>query len=170
MRQDWWLPALLVVLTVVTVVLGVALVRLRARAHADLAAARREADELRERVAGIEQRLGAEPAPAELADPAVEFLITDLPAEGSGAADLPPPTPGRIEGRLFADLVLRESVVKAAALAHGVRRAWAPENRHRIRYEIVRETRRSRKQRRVELKAARRQLHAQRRAAREDAA
>ena len=41
---------------------------------------------------------------------------------------------------------------------------------NRIRYEIARETRRSRKQRRVELKAARRQLHAQRRAAREDAA
>ncbi|HQR26375.1 MAG TPA: hypothetical protein PLP61_04985, partial [Nocardioides sp.] len=123
MRQDWWLVALLVVLTVVTVVLGVALLRLRARAHADLAASRREADELRERVAGIEQRLGAEPTPT---DRAVEFLITDLPAEGSGAVDLPPPTPGRIEGRLFADLVLRESVVKAAAPAHGGRRAWAP--------------------------------------------
>jgi hypothetical protein len=164
--QDWILPAVVGGLAVVTAVLGVALVRLRRRDAGELARARDEADRLRERVAGIEERL-AETAPVSAEAP--EFVITEL---GTGPADSPavPAVPARIDGRLFADLVLRESVVKAAALAHGVRRACGPETRYRIRYEIKRETKRSRKQRRVELRAARRYLQAQRRTRGEDAA
>lgn len=168
--QEWVLPVLVGVLALLTLVLGVVLARTRTRAGAELAAARQEAAELRDRVAGIERRL-AEPVhrdPAEV----TEFVITDLgstPSDGAVTAAVPA-VPGRIDGRLFADLVLRESVVKAAALAHGVRRAWAPETRDRIRYEIKRETKRSRKQRRQELRAARRFLRAQQPTAREDAA
>ena len=62
----------------------------------------------------------------------------------------------RVDSALFADLVLRETVVKAASLTHGLRRALAPEVRNRIRFEMGREVKRARKQRRADLKAARR--------------
>ena len=64
----------------------------------------------------------------------------------------------RIEGSLFADLVLRESVVKGVSLVYGVRRALAPETRNRIRFQMRQEVKRSRKQRRIDLRAARRHL------------
>ena len=60
----------------------------------------------------------------------------------------------RIDGSLFADLVLRESVVKGISLAYGVRRALSPETRNRIRFLMRQEVRRSRKQRRADLRAA----------------
>jgi hypothetical protein len=60
--------------------------------------------------------------------------------------------------------VLRETVVQAASLAHGLRRALAPEMRNRIRFEMRREVKRSRKQRRADLKAARREWEARQRA------
>jgi hypothetical protein len=73
--------------------------------------------------------------------------------------------PRTIDGTLFADTVLRETVVKAASLAHGVRRGLAPATRNRIRFEMKQEVRRSRKQRRTDLKHARRDLHARQRRA-----
>ena len=66
---------------------------------------------------------------------------------------------------LFADIVLRETVVQTASLFHGVRRALSPENRNRIRFEMRREVKRSRKQRRADLRAARREWEARQRAA-----
>lgn len=69
--------------------------------------------------------------------------------------------PARIDGALFADIVARESVIKAAGLAHGLRRALSAENRNRIRFEFRREVKRSRKQRRADLKAALRHLRAE---------
>ena len=65
---------------------------------------------------------------------------------------------------LFADLVLRESVVQAASLAAGLRRALAPETRHRVRLEMRREVKRARKQRRSDLRAFRRDRDARQRA------
>ena len=59
--------------------------------------------------------------------------------------------------------MLRETVVKAAALAHGVRRALDPETRNRIRFEMKREVRRARKQRRADARRARREWEARRR-------
>jgi hypothetical protein len=70
-----------------------------------------------------------------------------------------------VDGAAFADIVLRETVVKAASLAHGVRRGLAPATRNRIRFEMKQEVRRARKQRRADLKAAQRDLHARQRAA-----
>ena len=55
-------------------------------------------------------------------------------------------------------------MVKAASLAHGVRRALAPETRNRIRFEVRREIRRARKQRRADLREARRDWEARQRA------
>ena len=72
--------------------------------------------------------------------------------------------PARIDGALFADIVARESVVKAAGLAHGLRRALSPETRNRIRFEMKREVRRSRKQRRADLKSAMRDFQTRTRA------
>lgn len=166
------LPWLVAGLAVVVLVLAAWLVR-SARAGArlravDLAAEQAENLRLQERLADLERRVAdreaasAAPSPAE-----ADFLITDL-----GAAPDEPLPAARIEGRLFADLVLRETVVKAASLAHGVRRALAPEQRLRMRAEFKREVRRSRKQRRAEIKEARRHLAqvARQRAAAQDAA
>ena len=88
-----------------------------------------------------------------------EYVITAIGSEPD-----PELVPERIDGRLFADIVLREAVVRAASLAHGVRRAVAPETRNRIRFEMRREVKRSRRQRRADLKAARRDWQARQRA------
>lgn len=91
-----------------------------------------------------------------------EFVITRLGDEPGK------PVPA-LETRLFADVVLRESVVKAASLAHGVRRGLAPANRNRIWFEMRREVRRARKHRKAEEREAVREWRARRRAAvRED--
>jgi hypothetical protein len=139
-------------LTVVCVFLVVALVRVRAkvaRAASDLA-------ELRARLDLLEHRPAAMPA-ARAAAP-VEFVITDLGRED-------PPEPVHLDGPAFTDLVLKETVVKAASFAQGLRRGLAPATRNRIRFEMRQEVRRARKQRRADLKAAQRDLHARQRAA-----
>ena len=74
------------------------------------------------------------------------------------------PGPSEPDGKLFADIVARESVIKVAGLAAGLRRALAPEIRNRIRFEMRREVLRARKQRRAELKAALRDFRARERA------
>lgn len=168
-------------------VLGLALLRARTRHRLELAAARAETAALRAQVAQVQRRLAAEERRA-----AAEFRITDLdlstataearPAAGeptaapagttSGATSrntvsTPGGAPG-IDRALFADLVLRETVVRAASLAHGVRRALAPETRNRVRFEVRREIRRARKQRRADLREARRDWEARQRAALDD--
>jgi hypothetical protein len=94
------------------------------------------------------------PAPSSTSD----YVITRL---GSEPEDQPAPT---LETKLFADVVLRESVVKAASWAHGVRRAVAPANRNRIWFEMRREVKRARKDRRAEEREAIREYRARRRA------
>jgi hypothetical protein len=87
-----------------------------------------------------------------------EFVITRLGEE--------PDEPVRtMEARLFADVVLRESVVKAASWAYGVRRGLSPANRNRIWFEMRREVKRARKERKVEEREAIREYRARRRAA-----
>ena len=89
-----------------------------------------------------------------------EFVITGLGSEAE-----PVPTPAApVDGAAFADTVLRETVVKAASLAHGVRRGLAPATRNRIRFEMKQEVRRARRKRRADLKQAQRDLHARQRA------
>lgn len=89
-----------------------------------------------------------------------EFVITGLGSEAE-----PEPTPAApVDGAAFADTVLRETVVKAASLAHGVRRGLAPATRNRIRFEMKQEVRRARRKRRADLKQAQRDLHARQRA------
>jgi len=146
-------------LAVLCLVLGVAFLVAVQRLRATAARSRGEIAALRERLDRLEER-DARPAPA-AAQPStpVEFVITDL-----GRPRDPEPEPARLDGAAFADVVLRETVVKAASLAHGVRRGLAPATRNRIRFEMKQEVRRSRKQRRADLKAAQRDLHARQRA------
>lgn len=93
-----------------------------------------------------------------------EYVITHLgepdsevEAEAEGVPTVAP--------TLFADIVLRETVVQTASLFHGLRRALSAETRNRIRFEMRREVKRSRKQRRADLREARREWEARRRAA-----
>jgi hypothetical protein len=147
-----------VLVLVVVGALGIALLRARAGVERERAAARtasRTVEELRAEVTEIQRRL-ASPGPDERT-PADEsgYVITHLGDEAGSPRHAAQEGP-RIEPALFADLVLRESVVRAASLAHGIRVALAPETRNRIRYEVRREVRRSRKRRRAEVKLARR--------------
>ena len=79
-------------------------------------------------------------------------MITHLGEPEPGHGDAQGREVARVDGPLFADLVLRETVVRAAALGHGLRRALAAETRHRIRFEVRRQTRAARKQRRRDLR------------------
>ena len=99
-----------------------------------------------------------EPLPVASAD---EFVITRL-----GEPE-PEPAP-TLETRLFADVVLRETVVKAASLAYGVRRGLSPANRNRIWFEMRREVKRARKERKAEEREAIREYRARRRSAVQD--
>lgn len=138
--------------------LGLALRRARREAAAQAELTRVESAELRSRVDAL--AVAMQPVPVAATE---EFVITDL---GVATADAEPEaTVTRIEGRLFADIVLRESVVKVASFSHGVRRALAPETRNRIRFEMKREVKRSRKQRKVFLRDVRREAAARQRAA-----
>jgi hypothetical protein len=143
-------------LGVVCVVLVVVLVRIRSSAS-DV---RRELAGLRQRLDDLERRPeGPAVADAATVTAPVEFVITDLGREQ------PPAEPVHLDAPAFADIVLKETVVKAASFAHGVRRGLAPATRNRIRFEMKMEVRRARKQRRADLKAAQRDLRARQRAA-----
>jgi hypothetical protein len=155
---QWIVPTTTAVLGLVALALAVTLLRVRSRTEHQLASARAEAAALRTQVEEIERRL-APPAPAAAS---VEYVITHL-GEADPEADPARVTP-TIDRALFADLVLRESVVKAASLGHGLRRALAPETRNRIRFEVRREVKRARKQRRADQRAARRDWAARQRA------
>ena len=70
-----------------------------------------------------------------------------------------------IDGRLFADIVARETVVKAASWTAGLRRALSAENRNRIRFAVRQETKRAGRERRAETRQALREFRARARAA-----
>lgn len=126
------------------------------RTEEALAQARAEAAELRARVDAMS---------AARAAPAVEeYVITDLGT--TTGAEEPQPVAQRIDGRLFLDIVARESVVRAASLGHGVKTVLAPVNRNRIRFEMKREIKRRRKERRAIVRNLRREAALRQRAAR----
>jgi hypothetical protein len=129
---------------------------------------RRELDASREAVAALRARVEAESRRAAAAPdvPSQEFVITDL-AEGrsegpeSRAAGVPAvrgESDADISVSAFVSLAVGESLVKTIALGHGLRRALSAENRNRIAFEMRRAVSGSRKQRRRDLKAARRHL------------
>ncbi|WP_432479165.1 hypothetical protein [Nocardioides sp. GXQ0305] len=164
-----WEWSALVGLALVALVLLVALARLRRRTARDIEAAHTEAAELRARLDRLEHdRAGPErtPVPDER-----EYTITrvgdpspEVESFETGAERPPPEPPAQLERAVFADHLLRESVIRLGSLAHGVRRALDAETRNRIRFEMRREVKRARKQRRAEQREAYREWQARRRA------
>ena len=145
--------ALLLAVLVVLALVG-ALVRERRTNRALAAEVAATRDDLDARLRALEQPVSPSSEGADLAS----FVITEVgtepePERNGGPAE-------RIEGRLFADLVLRESVVKAASWSYGIRAALSAENRNRVRFEVRRETRRAGKQRKADVKAALREYYA----------
>ena len=162
--QEWSVPVwvaagALAAVALIAVMSGLlfarALRRVRRATGEELERTRAEAALLQAQVDEIERRL-ATPVSVE----EHEYVITRLGEETPIEAPEPAPV---VPGPLFADLVLRESVVQAASLAAGLRRALAPEMRNRIRFEMKREVKRARKQRRADLRQARREWEARQR-------
>jgi hypothetical protein len=118
------------------------------------------------RVLRLEHRLAAASPAAPVAEPppvpepaaATEFVITRV-----GEPEPPVEPVPTVPAPVFADLVLKETVVHTASLFHGVRRALAPESRNRIRFHVRQEVKRSRKQRKAELREVRREWAARQR-------
>lgn len=163
MTQQWTMPAWLVLATVVVLVLLVVLallgLRWRARTARLLTQRASESAALRAQVEGIECRLG-DPRPVAARDDR-DYVITLL---GEERDQVPSREPAPVVApALFADIVLRETVMQSASLLHGLRRALSPEVRNRIRFEMGREVKRSRKERRAESREALRQWQAHQR-------
>jgi hypothetical protein len=150
----WTAVAVLVACALLVLVI---LQRDRRRLRSELDARQADLEALRHRVDGLTARV-----PRHVDD--TEYVITAL---GTTADELVPETERqvatRIDGKLFADLVLRETVVRAASLTHGVRRALSSEVVWRVRGEVRRELKRVRKQRKADLKVARREWEARQR-------
>jgi hypothetical protein len=142
-------------LAVLSLVLLFTTVRARRAWARERAGAQADVSDLRARLEELERERRTPTVATE-----AEFVITGLGSEAE-----PEPAPAAaVDGAAFADTVLRETVVKAASLAHGVRRGLAPAARNRIRFEMKQEVRRARRQRRADLKQAQRDLHARQRA------
>jgi len=163
--EEWSVPvwALLATLALLAVLFGsLVLVVRRTRARGDEMNARTLAatEALQAQVAELQRRLG----PNHARPDQHEYKITML------GEQTPEPEPAPVvPGPLFADLVLRESAVQAASFAAGLRRALAPETRNRIRFEMRREVKRARRQRRADLRQAKREFDARTRAGAESA-
>ena len=123
------------------------------------------------RMRALEERLArAEQVESRVTERAV-VLATPAPSpEDDEDALVPTPLGGeedpepteRVDREMFWDLLLRESVVRAAAVGHGLRAVLDPRTRNRIRFEVRQEIKRARKQRKSEERAAVRQLREER--------
>jgi hypothetical protein len=154
-------PVLIAGAAVVLLVLTGLLVLLRSRGRArrdlaaSLAAAQAETAELRTRLDALTVQLERQAASMiRVDDPA--YVITD-----AGAPRREP----SVSDSVVLSATVGEPLVKVVAFGHGLRRALAPESRNRIRFEMRREVRRARKQRRRETKEAWRRMQAEDRAA-----
>lgn len=149
MTWEWLALAGLALVALVSVV---ALARLRRRTAQELANARVEAAGLRERLDRLEQERIVQRTPV-LEEQEYRISRVGEPTE----------EPAELERAVFADHLLRESVIRVGSLAHGVRRALGAETRHRVRFEMKREVKRARKQRKAEQRLAHREWQARQR-------
>ena len=115
-----------------------------------LAEARAEVAELRTSLDAAQRRPADPPDVTE--SPPAEFLITT-----AGEDPL-----SRVPDRAVLSATLGEPLLKAVALAYGVRRALSAPSRNRILFEMRQEVGRSRKQRRRDLRRARRASYTRR--------
>jgi hypothetical protein len=135
----------------------------RARERQALAAARADVEVLRAQVEELSSALAASQGAAAVVQPPAEYVITTAGDSGAAQTDLP-----QVADRAVLSVTLGEPLVKLAAFGYGLRKALSAESRNRIAFEIRRETKRVRKERR---RAARRSrlAHAQSAAAEEAA-
>ena len=143
------------VLAVLVAVLVIVLVLSQRRTRRELERSRSVQDELLARLALLER-----PAIQQAPDSTVEFVISDVATPHDRE---PLSAASRIEGRLFADIVARETVIKAASWTHGLRHALSAESRNRLRFEMRRESKRSSRQRKADVKEALRQYYSRER-------
>ena len=121
---------------------------------AALSAARAETAELRHRLDALTEQLEHQSSSMiRVDDPA--YVITDAGA----------PLEPNIANRVVLSATVGEPLVKFVAFGHGIRRALSAESRNRIGFEMRREVRRARKQRRREMKYAWRRMQSEDRAA-----
>ena len=118
----------------------------------------------------LAERVALLSTPAAQAPPVTDtstaaFVITQVGAEEHADPVAAVPVARPIDGRLFTDIVARETVVKAAGWTHGLRRALSPETRNRIRFAMRQETKAAGRERRAEMKQALREFRARERAA-----
>jgi hypothetical protein len=137
------------------VVLLVLLVRSRAESRRELASAVAETAELRQRLDGLAEQLERSVQVSRSGESA--YVITD--------AGEPRPEPN-VPDRVVLSATVGEPLVKVVSFGHGVRRALSAESRNRIWFEMSREVRRARKQRRREMKEAWRRMQAEERTSR----
>jgi hypothetical protein len=157
--EQVWLAAACALATVV----ALAALLLAARALRRAARAEARAATLAERVAVLESPVAEAPRPVTDADVST-FVITQVGRSGeSDVVDREAPVAQPIDGRLFADIVARETVVKAASWTHGLRRALSAESRNRIRFQVRQETRQAGRERKAEVKQALREYRARER-------
>lgn len=157
-------PALLVtaaaaVVVALVVVLCALLVVLsgRRRLVAELAESRSRLEELDRRLESLQAPRPAQPVPPVRADK--EYLITSVgrPAE----QDVAEPAAAPVSAQQFASVAVGESLVRLLSLGYGVRRALSAESRNRIRFQMRQQVKASRRQRRRDLREARRTLRNQ---------
>jgi hypothetical protein len=133
-----------------SVLLGVLLVRERRRTDTALGAVFAGQAELRRL---LEERVA--PSSAAPVAEVAEFVITDAGQDRPDVDERP------VSDRVVLSATLGEPLVKAAAFTFGMRRALSAESRNRIRFAMRREVRRSRKQRKQEMRAAWRRMRAE---------
>jgi type II secretory pathway pseudopilin PulG len=146
------------------------------RTQARLEASQADLEALREQVEALGARA---PEPASTSHESrhrapEEYLITTLPSGATGRhvaqRDEAEAPVRQLTAGEFASVALGESLVKVFSFGYGVRRALSAENRNRIRFEVRREVKRARKQRRRDVKEAKRHLRSTQRDITEDAA
>jgi hypothetical protein len=173
MESATWMLLTAAAVVVLAIVVAAAVVLTgRRRVERELGASRAELDALRTRV----EELSTKVADRGVVEPSTssgqrkpeqprahEFVITSMP-DGTLAASTAheDDEPSRqLSAGQFASVALGESLVRLLSLGYGVGRALSPENRNRIRFAMRQEVRRSKRQRRHDVKAARRHLRAQ---------
>jgi hypothetical protein len=142
--------ALLLVLVGVAVVLLVGGRRARTREQTAAASARADLEALRAQVEELSSELAVARGAAAVVPPQTEFVITTAGDPVAEQGDLP-----AVPDRAVLSVTLGEPLVKLAAFGYGVRRALSAESRNRIAFEMRREVKRARKERRRAARRAR---------------
>jgi len=153
----WGVVCLLVAMTALVVTLGILFAGERRRGRAERAALLAEQRQLSARVEELSRAAATQ---RRIADEHADWVITRLGESEDDAVATRP-----VSDQLVLSAAFGEPLVKVLAFGHGVRRALSAESRNRIRFEVRREVRRARKQRRREMKDAWRRVQAEDRAA-----